>query len=241
MDFSYSRLSTYRRCAQQYNWHYVQKIESEKFKKINTLRGLMLHEFAEDQELNPDLSFVTAIQNFELNNDSRLPREEKEKMKLGADRIKKLFEEYIKPKQDKGYQLFVEQEFVLDFHGHQYIAKLDVILLKRGSAIIIDYKTGQSTKMEYYKEQMALYKMALSESYTIPDEDISTYICFLLLPEGNRTLKSFLKEAKVYHTQALATLTEIETTPKTMACLNRMCGYCEYRKMCDLAIICNIK
>lgn len=248
MDFSYSRLSTYRRCPRQFNWHYIQQINIEQPYNIETLQGLALHDYAENQELVPDLDYDISIEDFELEYNARLPREIKKAMEIGRDRVRQLFMEYIKKKQDEGYQLQMEQEYIVDFHGHQYTAKIDILLLKRGTAVIIDYKTGQTTNTDYYKEQLALYKMAISKSYTIPEDDIQTKACLLLAPVPNKWLSSFFlnvaitsKEYQDYQKKALETLTEIETTPKDTPCLNKMCKFCQYRKVCEIAIICQIK
>jgi hypothetical protein len=214
---------------------------------LDTFRGLALHEFAENHDFEPSIEI--AVDSFEEEN-GRFPREEKDKIRTGAERIHRLYEEYINPLREKeGYQYFPEGEYLVDFHGHTLTTKLDVLLLKRGHAIIIDYKTGNSMNPIYFREQMAFYKLSIVTSYTIPEREIETKCCFPLAPVANeKNLKSFLIDIPVsteffnsVKENALKTLSEIETDPKKTPCLNRMCKYCEFRKECDVAVIAGVK
>jgi len=241
MTFSYSRLSTYRSCPQQYQWHYVQKIQVEKEDHIDTLRGLALHDYAEGYHIDPSLD--TALDTFQDTKNLRFSGDMKDILASGAERVAITHKGLINPAEADGYTYYPENEYVVDFYGHELITKLDVLLLKRGSAIIVDYKTSKSTQTSYYKEQMAFYRYAISTTYGIPPEAISTKIAFLLAPTG-RQVDDFLKDvahtAKSYDTyinNTLATLKEIETAPRHNACLSFMCRYCEYKKICDIAII----
>lgn len=248
MDISYSRLSCYRQCPRKFDLHYNQKIETYEPPQIDTLRGICLHEFAETIGVDSSYDIKKHISSFEIENNSRFSCEEKEKIKSGAERIQKLYSEYITFYIKKEYQLYPENEYIIDFHGHRLVTKIDILLLKRGSAVIIDLKTGQSTDPKYYTEQLAFYKKAISVSYTISEYAIQTKVCFLLAPVKTNQLKEFLIDIPIsqkYYNKCqqnmLDTIKEIETNPKTTPKLSKMCEFCEYRKICDIAQINRVK
>jgi hypothetical protein len=184
------------------------------------------------------------IVEFEKENNIQFSTEDKEKIIIGSQRIERIYSEFIEPMKKQGYELFSENEFLSDFYGHKLTTKIDSLLLKRGSAIILDYKTGANNNSEYYKEQLALYKYAISKIYTIPDLEIETKIGFLLAPVVGNDLKEFLVNAPVERLEfldflksTLETIKEIESHPETKPTLSRMCVYCEFKSMCDTYII----
>ena len=66
MEFSYSRVSSYIQCPQKYNWHYVKEIVTKEPYQLDTLRGLALHNFAEETGLELTPEFNKFIESFEI-------------------------------------------------------------------------------------------------------------------------------------------------------------------------------
>ena len=247
MDFSYSRLTCYRMCPRKFDLHYTKKIEDEDPMQMDTFRGLFLHEYAETylfESIFESDNLDEMIKSFETENRIKFSDEDRILIRIGVRRIKKIFSEYIFPLREKGFQVSTEGEYLFDFHGHKLTTKLDVLLLKRGEAIIIDWKSGRSMNTDYYKEQLAFYKMVIASLYTIPDTSVKTKICFLLADTEDTLIENFLinvpityLEIKEFQHKALETLKEIETNPKTEPTMSRMCKYCQFRSGCYLYAI----
>lgn len=76
-----------------------------------------------------------------------------------------------------GYTLYREKEFVIDVGGTLMQGVVDLLAVKDGEAIVVDYKTGKNVDNEKYKTQLDLYADAVERLTALSVK--AKYICAL--------------------------------------------------------------
>ena len=76
-----------------------------------------------------------------------------------------------------GYTLYREKEFIADFGGTLVQGVIDLLAIKNGEAVIIDYKTGINVDSDKYRIQLDAYASAVENVLGL--KVVGRYICAL--------------------------------------------------------------
>lgn len=77
----------------------------------------------------------------------------------------------------KDCDLYREKEFVMDDGGTLMQGVIDLLAVRDGKAVVIDYKTGKNIDKEEYRAQLDLYARAAEKLAGL--EVTGKYICAL--------------------------------------------------------------
>jgi CRISPR/Cas system-associated exonuclease Cas4 (RecB family) len=152
--WSFSRLSSYSICPQQYRFQYIDKIEVEMPKKMS--RGKSFHDFAE--AFYNDSNRIDNIKEF-TNKLLSLPDNV-------IDKTKKLF---VKNEGERLSLLgdvdrLVEYEVKGQIKGYDFIGYIDLLeILNNNSYNIIDFKPKKLSNMTTLRRQLGIYKMLFEQ------------------------------------------------------------------------------
>jgi putative RecB family exonuclease len=246
--YSHSRISSFENCPKQFEFRYVQKIESET-ESIEAFVGKRVHEVLERLYLFSGRGMLPGVEKV-------------------VDRYQKLWEEAYDPERvrivregasldfyralgercvrgyyvrhypfDEGETLGLEKRvvFPLDDAGeYRMQGIIDRITRARDGAIEVhDYKTGARVPSQRSLDedrQLALYQIGLAREYG--EDTPFRLVWHYVAKDVTRTSSRSRDALEGLRRATIARIDEIRTASAYPARKSALCGWCEYRAIC---------
>ncbi|MEE2702503.1 MAG: PD-(D/E)XK nuclease family protein [Myxococcota bacterium] len=246
--YSHSRLSSYENCPRQFEYRYVQKLETER-EGIEAFVGKRVHEVLERlyhhlrRHARPP-SLRQVLERF--NKDWGILWHDKIEIvrkEFDTDHYqaqgRTCLENYYRSQYpfDQEETVAVEHtvQFPLDPAGRYRMRGIIDRIARTGPGAyeVHDYKTGRylppAARFETDR-QLALYQIGLERAY--PDVERVELVWHYL--HFNRTIRSRRspEQLDALQTQTMARIEEIETASEYPAKPSRLCEWCDYRDVC---------
>ncbi|MCF7871573.1 PD-(D/E)XK nuclease family protein [Candidatus Woesearchaeota archaeon] len=246
--FSHSRISSFEQCKLKYKYHYIDKVETEIVRTIETFMGDIVHQTLEKlykdlkfQKLNELQELIEFYNNLWIKNweDGILIVKEQytaENYKImGQKMIEDYYKHYQPFNQAKTIGLETEDYYELNdkYKIHVRIDRLSSP--EPGVYEIHDYKTNSNMKTQEEADsdrQLAVYAMGVKKLY--PDAKKIKLIWHMLAFDrevvSERTNEQLDQLKKEIIEEIELMLKEINFEPTKSA----LCNYCEYQSICPL-------
>jgi DNA helicase-2/ATP-dependent DNA helicase PcrA len=235
---SYSQIDTYETCPLKYKFRYLMNVPSPLPSAVSFGTSIhnTLRDFYTRLQKNPDEKELKLLL-LELLKENWIARGYESKA-LERDQYKRgeamLLKFYKKEKEDFRIPKFLEREFKVELDGVTITGRIDRIdELPDGTFEVIDYKTGNSKDEKLDKNlQLSIYALACRDCFKIPISKLSLY--FLADCKKESTTRND-KQIEACKDEIIACAKEISTS-EFEAKPGFMCGFCEYRLICDKAV-----
>jgi putative RecB family exonuclease len=246
--FSHSRIASFENCPKQFEFRYVQKIQSET-ESIEAFVGKRVHEVLERLYLFAGRGMLPGIEKvvdryhklWEDAYDAERVRIVREGATLGFYRA--LGERCVRGYYlrhypfDDGETLGLEKRvlFPLD-EGGQYRMQgiIDRISRARDGTIEVhDYKTGARVPTQRALDedrQLALYQIGLAREFG--DSTRFRLVWHYVAKDVTRVSLRTREELDLLRETTIARIDEIQTTTAFAVRKSALCGWCEYRSIC---------
>jgi hypothetical protein len=160
--WSYSKLKTLDSCKWRFFLNYIEKwypinAPQEEFSG----KGLAVHEVLENMIGIESIEQVRDL--LQKMSDKYKVDNDKFPIMDSAVRLFTFWNHYVNPLVKKGYQVKCEYELRESIKGHKFTGYIDLLLIGKEDAYIIDYKTSKGTQTSLYKKQLLLYSYMLSQ------------------------------------------------------------------------------
>lgn len=243
MNFSYSRISTYKQCPFKYKRNYIEGVTEEKFafdlgSIAHKMCELYLNESISEKDLHKKLFELCEESNFETD---LLMAEGKSIINYDTlQLLKKIFKAHTKKKRKYSLEGWLTVENFLK--KYKYVGRYDVLVNEMPEkVVIVDFKTSKKWKGKYNPDWMQLYMYAyllyskMMDKGELPHK-IQCVLWFL------RTNEVFVRDVKeIDMITALQTQEEAakeiiknyengEFSPKK----NNFCSGCMFKKECSI-------
>lgn len=247
--FSHSRLSTFEQCPQKFKFAYIDEVETEILRTIETYMGDIVHQTLE--KLYKDLKFLKLNTEEELVSfynelwekewDDRIlivkgyPKENY-KM-LGARMVSDYYRRYAPF--NEGKVLGLETQDFLELNDEYKIhIRIDRLMMKEdGVYEIHDYKTNSSLKKQSELDkdrQLAIYAMGVKKMYPDAKQVILVWH-FLAFDKEMRSTRT-TEQLTDLKNEILALIERINKEKEFKPNQSPLCDYCEYKPMCPIWI-----
>lgn len=246
--FSYSRISSFRKCRLSYRLKYVDKVKTN-LQGIESYTGNIVHKAIEDMTRTetiplPDLQKKTlALFNTTwIKNNSELVIVKKDKdvqfyRDLAAQCIKNFYLTFYPFDQHKTIGVEEHVLFKLGDH-HMFQGYIDWLTIDQAETVYIqDWKTGKTlpSKAELrVSEQLSLYEMAIRLKY--PEvKKVKHQLHYL---QHNRTFESErtpeqLESVKGSFLDSIRDIEEARESDHFPAQVSMLCAWCDFHRDCD--------
>lgn len=233
---SFSQLSSFERCPQQYRFRYLLRLPSPNSHAANFGSSLhnTLNAFYEALQRGEqvDLNFLLSLyERYWISSGYESMAHHNARKKKGAEILTEFYEVNSKPFK---VPAFLERGFTLKMDKANITGRIDRIdQLEDGTYEIIDYKTGtfkRGAKLD--KDlQLTLYALAAKDLFKIPVSKLSLY--FL---DGNEKISTERTDEQLENCrdEVNAMIQEMHDS-KFEPSPGFTCQYCEYRLICDAA------
>ncbi len=246
--YSHSRLSTFEQCSLKYKYAYIDKVETEIVRTIETFMGDLVHQTLE--KLYKDLKFLKLNELKELLNFYndlwkkhwvegilivKDQYTEDNYRLMGEKMISDYYKRYHPFNQAKTIGLETQEFLDLDdkYKIHVRIDRLSSP--KDGVYEIHDYKTNSNLKTqdELDKDrQLAIYAMGVKKMF--PDaEEVILIWHFLAFDKEMRSHRT-VEQLDVLRKEILQLITRVELETEFKPSPSALCDYCEFRSICPL-------
>jgi putative RecB family exonuclease len=247
--FSNSRLSTFEQCPQKFKFHYIDKVETEILRTIETFMGELVHLTLE--KLYKDLKFLKTNteddlvkyfnENWEKEWDDRIlivksKDYTKENYRLMGEKMVRDYYKHYAPF-DQGRVIGLETQEFLDLdEEHKIHIRIDrLMMFDDGTYEIHDYKTNSNLKTQPELDedrQLAVYAMGVKKMF--PDaEKVVLVWHFLAFDKEMRSERTTEKLAELRE-DILGLIVKIDREREFKPMQSALCDYCEYRSICPL-------
>lgn len=257
MRYSYSSLESFKNCALQFKYKYIDKLTPPIKTTIEAFMGSMVHLALEklysDLKYNKLLTLEQLLDfyhkswttNFDPTSTEIVKKEftEQNYKSLGSDYLTTYYNNY-KPF-DEGKTLGLE--VMLNFSLYDEVSKKSysmigfidrLTLLSNNHISIIDYKTNNTPKTQEEVDndsQLALYSIAIKEKYPFVEK---IDLCWHFLSAGIKQISSRTPQAlELLKKQTIQTIKEIEACMEKndfVARPSALCDWCSYKSICPL-------
>jgi putative RecB family exonuclease len=247
--YSHSRLSTFEQCPQKFKFSYIDKVETEILRTIETYMGDIVHQTME--KLYKDLKFLKlntkeellAFYNdlWEKNWDERIlivkakDYSKDNYKRLGERMISEYYARYYPF--NEGKVLGLETQDFLDLNDEYKIhIRIDRLMMKEdGVYEIHDYKTNSSLKKQSELDedrQLAVYAMGVKSMYPDAKEVVLVwhFLAFDKEMRSTRTTEQLIDLKK----EILELIEKINKEKEYKANQSALCDYCEFKSLCPL-------
>ncbi len=245
--FSNSRLSTFEQCPQKFKFHYIDKIETEILRTIETFMGELVHLTLE--KLYKDLKFLITNtedelatyynKNWEKEWDDRIlivkakdySRENYRAM--GEKMIRDYYRHYAPF--DQGRIIGLETQEFLDLdEEHKIHIRIDRLMMMEDETYEIhDYKTNSNLKTQPELDedrQLAVYAMGVKNMF--PDAKKVVLVWhFLAFDKEMRSTRTTEKLVELKE-EILELIVKIDKEREFKPAQSALCDYCEFRSIC---------
>lgn len=245
--FSHSRLSTFEQCPQKFKFAYIDKVETEILRTIETYMGDIVHQSLE--KLYKDLKFTKLNTEEELlsfyeelwekNWDERIlivKDYSKDNYKeLGKRMLSEYYKRYFPF--NEGKVLGLETQDFLDLNEEYKIhIRIDRLMMKEdGVYEIHDYKTNSHLKKQAELDedrQLAVYAMGVKEMY--PDAKEVVLVWHFLAFDKEMRSKRTTEQLSELKKEIISLIEKINREKEFKANQSALCDYCEYKPICPL-------
>lgn len=200
--WSASRFSSYLGCKNKYFLSYIANLQvSGRDAEVQT-KGLAFHEIAEEMNSTITLEQLLEITNKKIDNFNY--DKEKYPIEKAIPKFFMFWQEYVKPLEEKEFT-YQKEIWINDILANSKITgAIDLLLINKETkeAVIFDYKTGQTAKIDGYENQLMLYAYAIKNQLNTTFDKIKTYLFFPLaglkddLSSEDLIRKSMMKSLK---------------------------------------------
>ena len=243
--YSYSKITAFEKCPLKFKYRYIDKIIPEIEKSIEAFLGEIVHEtlewlYTEIKERVPTIDEVITHYGMSWKNNFSdkisLNGKEEDFFNTGVKFILDYYTEHY-PFDDNTIALEEKIEVDLDELGeYKIIGYIDRLVhnKERDEYEIHDYKTAKNLPYKNNIEndkQLALYSIAIKNSFGKDKEVVLIwhYLAFnrkITMKKTNEQLEQLKKEI-------IEIIEKIESTQDYPAKKSPLCGWCEYRDICE--------
>ncbi|MFA6171695.1 MAG: ATP-dependent DNA helicase [Patescibacteria group bacterium] len=257
--FSFSQVETYNNCPLQYKFNYILKIPTPG--KAVFVYGRVMHSVLRDflsplmeaggiqpglfgaakgkggKAAYPDFKKLLDIFAARWEDDGYDDQKQREGYKKKA---RKSLEIFYADLEENGWPepLYLEKNFAMRLGEFMFRGAIDrVDRLSDGTAMIIDYKTGQPKDKLAFEEkrQLILYQLALEDLFKIKVSKLAYYY----LDSGKKIAFSATeKDVEKFEEQALASIERIRSCDFTPT-PGFVCDWCDFNGICEFRKINN--
>jgi len=229
VDFSYSRLDTYKQCAAKYFYSYITK-EPRLFNAPAALGNVVHSVFENTIERGKQIDILELKEEYEKNistwdPDKLIPPD---LISVGSQIIEEFYDENY----DKDFKVYAKElafEFVIG--SYRIIGFIDRVDVDGDQVTIVDYKTGKwevAQKDIATNLQLGIYALAMHNIF--PEKQI--YAELYYLRSGRRKGHSFSREdiedVKINLIESINKI--IKDTNFLPTSNTRACSYCDHAK-----------
>jgi len=246
--YSHSRLGTFEHCPLKFKYQYIDKIEPEIKKTIESHLGKVIHntlewlynQIKENKIPTIDELIVYYAKNWKENYTSEIIiiKQEMTTQDYFNKGIQFLLDYYKEHYPFDDNTLETEKEILIDldetgeYKIRGFIDRL-TYNLKTGEYEIHDYKTSNNIPMQEQIEndrQLALYSIAVKELF---GEDKDVLLIWHYLAHNKRIQsKRTNEQLKQLKKETLELIKKIESTTEFPPKVSTLCNWCEYKLMC---------
>jgi putative RecB family exonuclease len=245
--FSHSRLSTFEQCPQKFKYAYIDKVETEILRTIETYMGDLVHQTLE--KLYKDLKFLKLNSVEELlsfynklwdeNWDDRIlivkEYSKDNYRRLGEKMICEYYARYSPFEEGKVLGLETQDYYDLNEEYKIHI-RIDRLMLKEdGVYEIHDYKTNSHLKKQSELDddrQLAVYAMGVKNMYPDAKQVILVWH-FLAFDKEMRSTRT-TEQLSSLRNEIILLIEKINKENEFKANQSALCDYCEYKIMCPI-------
>jgi putative RecB family exonuclease len=245
--FSHSRLSTFEQCPQKFKYAYIDKVETEILRTIETYMGDIVHQTLE--KLYKDLKFLKLNTKEELllfynklweeNWDDRIlivkDYSKDNYRQLGEKMISEYYERYHPFEEGKVLGLETQDFFDLN-EEYKIHVRIDRLMLKEdGIYEIHDYKTNSHLKKQSELDddrQLAVYAMGVKKMYPDAKQVILVWH-FLAFDKEMRSTRT-TEQLSDLRQEIILLIEKINKENEFKANQSALCDYCEYKTICPI-------
>ena len=241
-QYSYSKISSYKRCSLLYDLSYVRKVRVPKEENYDTTKGKVFHKYAEvyrgDFRLALQQAFTPSPPDVTKEFLDSIEQEKKQEIVEACKTFNIFYDSFLK---DKTIASELQLQYTDVENNLRITGYVDTLIsLSDGSFIVLDYKTPKSINLSLYKDQIKLYIYLLHKTKDIPLSKFSGRLFFpfaTVKSEDERFQSVSVTETKVLQTYKdfVASIKEIESPDRKVEPeLGFMCKYCDYQGYNDL-------
>jgi len=248
--YSHSKLSTFEQCKYKYKLRYIDKIEPEIEKSIESLLGSCVHETLEwiytkakegkTPTLDDVILYYSNIWQENYSEKILIVKKEKTPKDYFEKGIKFIIDYYTKhtPFNDGTIELEKQVFLDLDTEGkYRIIGYIDRLVKNKqtGKYEIHDYKTAsnlpQKEKVETDR-RLALYSIAIKKIYKV-EGNIDLVWHYLAHNQKIISTRTF-EQLEQLKQETINLIKEIESTIEFPTVKSILCDWCEYKSLCPI-------
>ncbi|MFA6072718.1 MAG: PD-(D/E)XK nuclease family protein [Candidatus Woesearchaeota archaeon] len=245
--FSNSRLSSFEQCPQKFKFHYIDKVETEILRTIETFMGELVHLTLE--KLYKDLKFLKTNteeeliqyydENWEKSWDDRIlivkDYSKDNYKKMGEKMISDYYNHYAPFNQGRVIGLETQDFLDLDENYKIHIRIDRLMMMEDGVYEIHDYKTNSNLKTQPELDedrQLAIYALGVKKLYPDAKEIILVWH-FLAFDKEMRSTRTE-KQLEDLRVDILSLIAKINNEKEFKPMQSALCDYCEYKALCPV-------
>ncbi|MGV8168739.1 MAG: RecB family exonuclease [Candidatus Nanoarchaeia archaeon] len=247
--FSNSRLSAFEQCPQKFKFHYIDKVETEILRTIETFMGELVHLTLE--KLYKDLKFMKTNteeeliqyynENWEKEWDDRIlivkskDYSKDNYKRMGEKMIRDYYKHYHPFNQGRVIGLETQEFLDLDEDYKIHIRIDRLMMMEDGTYEIHDYKTNSNLKTQPELDddrQLAIYALGVKKLY--PDAKKVVLVWHFLAFDKEMRSERTTEQLTALREDILALIQKINAEKEFKATQSALCDYCEFKPICPL-------
>jgi len=252
MQYSYSRVTCFENCPQQFKFKYIDKLDVERFKTIEAFMGSRVHDALEKFYNDRKLSKISSLEELvacyndlwsrDINPDVVVNKEglTQEHYRVVGEKCIIDYYNHYKPF-EVGKTIENEMQLNIDLLGdgkYKFIGYIDRLDSVDGVYEIHDYKTSQRLPTQEIADrdrQLALYEMGIRQLWNdVKEVDLVWHYMVFDKEIRSKRSKTHLKELQ---DELIGLIGDIEKATKEddfPAKESGLCGWCEFQDYCPL-------